>query len=113
PTNVDACIEICWGATLHGAYAVARSGLGVTADGQLVWAGGEGLTVRALAEALVSAGAVRAMELDINPEWVAGYLYTHNAAAVSANPLVSGQPGIPGQFLAPYGRDFFTVLARP
>ncbi|MHB8342010.1 MAG: hypothetical protein ACYDB7_12690, partial [Mycobacteriales bacterium] len=53
PTNVDACIEICWGATLHGAYAVARSGLGVTADGQLVWAGGEGLTVRALAEALV------------------------------------------------------------
>jgi hypothetical protein len=27
-------------------------------------------------------------------------------------PVVPGQTGIPGQFLAPYFRDFFTVLTR-
>jgi len=27
-------------------------------------------------------------------------------------PVVRGQAGIPGQLLAPYSRDFFTVLAR-
>ncbi len=92
---------------------MARSGLGVDAGGRLIWAGGERLTVRALAEALLSAGAVRALELDINPEWVAGYLYRHptpsTAAAVQQIPT---QPGVPGQFLAPYRRDFFTLTVR-
>ena len=32
--------------------------------------------------------------------------------AVVPIPLVPGQTGIPGQFLQPYFRDFFTVLAR-
>jgi hypothetical protein len=65
-----------------------------------------------IARALVGAGVVRAVELDINPEWVAGYLYIHHRGVPSAVPVVPGQLGIPGRFLAPYSRDFFTILAN-
>ncbi len=113
PSSVDTCIKVCWGDPLHEQPIVARSGLGVTADGQLVWAAGHDLSVRALADALVRAGAVRAMELDINPRWVAGYVYAHRRhGALAVIGLMPGQTGIPGQFLAPYFRDFFSVLAR-
>jgi len=115
PSSVDTCIKVCWGDPLHEQPVVARSGLGITADGQLVFAAGHDLSVRALAQALLTRGAVRAMELDINPRWVAGYVYAHppHAGAPTAVPLVPGQTGIPGQFLQPYFRDFLTVLARP
>ncbi len=104
----------CWGATLGGVNNPARSALGVTADGRLVWAGGENVTVTALADALLAARVVRAVELDINPEWVAGYLYDHLASSIALRPVpvVPGQQGIPGEFLAPWGRDFFTLVAR-
>lgn len=104
----------CWGATLHGVIAPARSALGITADGHLVWAGGENLTVQNLADALVEAQVVRAVELDINPEWVAAYLYSHQGdkGPLAPIPMVPGQPGVPGQFLTPYIRDFFTVVGR-
>lgn len=107
------CVS-CWGATLGGGPDVARSALGITAAGQLVWAGGEGLSVSTLAEALRKATAVRAVELDINPQWVAGYLYRHRGTGkpLEAIPVVPGQTGVGGEFLEPYARDFFTVLAR-
>ncbi|MDQ6807793.1 MAG: hypothetical protein M3065_23235 [Actinomycetota bacterium] len=112
--SVDRCIKKCWGDPLHERPIVARSGLGVTADGQLVWAAGHNLSVRALAEALAAKGVVRAMELDINPAWVAGYLYPHHspAGADLPIPLVPGQMAISGPYLHPYFRDFFTVVAR-
>ena len=77
---------LCWGATLHGVIAPARSALGITADGHLVWAGGENLTVQDLADALLGAKVVRAVELDINPEWVAAYLYGHRGGNRPAGP---------------------------
>jgi hypothetical protein len=115
PGTVDTCIKVCWGDPLHEQPIVARSGLGVTADGQLVWAAGHNLSVRALADALAAKGVVRAMELDINPAWVAGYLYPHHSSAGAAVPigLVPGQMAISGPYLHPYFRDFFTVVARP
>lgn len=103
---------ICWGATLGGVVDPARSSLGITADGRLVWVAGEHLTVVALADALLRAGAVRAVELDINPYWVAGYLYGHRGGRgpLAPVPVVAGQSGIPGQYLAPWNRDFFTIV---
>ena len=59
-----------WGATLGGSVHVWRSGVGVTADGALVYVGGSGLSIVDLANVLARAGAVRAMELDINTAWV-------------------------------------------
>jgi hypothetical protein len=104
----------CWGATLGGVDDPARSALGITAHGHLIWAGGEHLTVAALADALQGARVVRAVELDINPEWVAGYLYGHRGGVGPLAPvgIVPGMPGISGSFLVPYGRDFFAVLTR-
>ena len=72
-----------WGYTLGGGYVVPRSGIGVTADGALVYVAGPALTAKSLAESLQRAGAVRAMTLDINPEWVTFNFYAHTA----------GQPG--------------------
>ncbi len=111
PTVHD-CIESCWGGTLGGGPYVARSALGITGEGQLVWAAGERLSPSMIAQALVDAGVVRAVELDINPEWVAGYLYLHSGAGPTGVPVVPGQLGVPGRFLTPYSRDFFTILAN-
>ena len=79
-----------------------------------MWAGGEHLTPSELAGALLGADVVRAVELDINPEWVAGYLYGHHGSVgpLAPVPVVPGQNGVPGFFLAPHSRDFFTVAAR-
>jgi hypothetical protein len=111
-STAASCILACWGATIGSRTIVARSGLGVTASGRLVWAAGEALTPAALATALIREGALRAVELDINPDWVAGYLYVHHPPGPSASALVTGQTGVAGQFLAPYSRDFFAVVAN-
>ena len=70
-----------WGYTLGGGYVVPRSGIGVTADGALVYVAGPALTAKSLAESLERAGAVRAMTLDINPEWVTFNFYAHRGPA--------------------------------
>jgi hypothetical protein len=104
----------CWGATLGGVVDPARSALGVTPSGTLIWAGGEHLTPAALAGALVGGHVDRAVELDINPEWVAAYLYDHHRGhgPVTAVAAIPDQSGIPGQLLAPYSRDFFAISTR-
>jgi hypothetical protein len=91
---------------------VARSGLGVTASGQLVWAAGEQLLPAELASALIGAGAVRAIELDINPYWVAGYLYAHHPSGPVPVPVLPGQHGIAGELLEPNSRDFMAIVAN-
>src|SRR5271165_1257454 len=110
--TVSSCGVQCWGGTVGLLSVVARSGLGITANGQLVWAAGEHLSPRGLAAALIAAGAVRAIELDINPWWVAGYTYIHHPGGTSPISLVSGQRGIAGAFLKPYSRDFLAFVAR-
>ena len=110
--TVTSCIESCWGATVGGVNAVARSALGITSAGQLVWAAGESLLPADIAGVLIGAGVQHAVELDINPDWVAGYVYVHGGSGPGAVPVVPGQLGIAGRFLAPYTRDFFTVAAR-
>jgi hypothetical protein len=79
-----------------------------------VWAGGEAVSVATLAQGLLAGKAVRAVELDINPQWVAAYLYRHRGSSrpLEPIPVVPAQTGVPCAFLEPYSRDFFTVLAR-
>jgi hypothetical protein len=113
PASTAGC-DSCWGATLGGVADPARSALGITATGRLIWVGGENLTVDQLVGALMGAHVVRAAELDINPEWVAGYFYGHRGGKgpVAPVPAMAAQNGIPGQFLTPWSRDFFTIVAR-
>jgi hypothetical protein len=110
--SASTCIISCWGETIGSRTSVARSGLGITESGQLVWAAGEELLPAELAHGLISAGAVRAIELDINPDWVAGYLYPHHPGGPSAMPVVPGQLGIAGKLLEPYSRDFLAIVAN-
>lgn len=110
--TVGNCIIVCWGKTIEGRIATARSALGIARTGELVWAAGENLTPDTLAHALVHAGAVRAVELDINPGWVAGFAYVHHSSGPTAVALVPNQLGIPNRLLGPYRRNFFTIVAN-
>lgn len=111
-STVGDCIESCWGATVGGVTETARSAVGIDSEGRLVWAAGESLTPATIATALIGVGVQRAVEFDINPDWVAGYLYVHGGSGPKATPVVPGQFGIDGRFLVPYTRDFFTILAN-
>src|ERR1035441_7167749 len=70
PASVDGNVETSWGATLGGGYYVWRSGIGITADGRVIFVYGPALDVRSLAELLKRAGCVTGMQLDINPDWM-------------------------------------------
>lgn len=107
-----------WGARLRNSLFVWRSGYGATADGQLVYVGGPGLTPRDLAERLVDAGAVKGMQGDINPQWVAANLYhdsstgCHGTKGLDTSPDKGGQQSSGDRYLSTDTRDFIEVLAK-
>jgi hypothetical protein len=104
-----------WGFTLGNRVYVWRSGLGVTADGALVYVGGPGINISDLADLLVRAGAVRAMELDINTDWVNFASYTPATPTGAATPangaeLLPGMSGGPDRYFQSWwSRDFITM----
>jgi hypothetical protein len=105
-----------WGAVLGGGILAWRSGVGVSAAGDLIYVGGPSLDPAALARLLVAAGAVRAMELDINHEWVSFVAFTHpggtgSGSLVGTN-LLPDMYFAPSHYLAPFSRDFFAIFAR-
>lgn len=111
PNDVNA-----WGSSLHNVVNTPRSGLGVTMNGDLIYVSGP-MTIVDLARTLVRAGAVRAMELDINPVWpvFASYRPTpNNGRATPANgtDLLATMYQTPARFFEPaYARDFITMSA--
>jgi Phosphodiester glycosidase len=100
-----------WGATLGNAIRVWRSGVGVDALGNLIYAAADNQTVGSLAQILIRAGAVRAMELDINSYWVTLISYGRPGAGQPASLLPSMSRG-PDRYLSPDDRDFFAVYLR-
>jgi hypothetical protein len=110
-TYADARI---WGATLGANTVVARSGIGVTRSGALLYVAGPALTARSLAESLLRGGAVRAMALDLNPEWVTFNFFQHEPSSpwlVSASKLYPQMQRPATRYLGPEreSRYFFTV----
>jgi hypothetical protein len=107
-----------WGATLNTSTVVARSGVGVTANGALVYVAGPALTARTLAESLQRAGAVRAMTLDINPEWVTFDIYSHpdpaNPTIATGSKLYPQMQRSADRYLPPTreSRDFVEIGLR-
>jgi hypothetical protein len=88
---------------------VARSAAGEDARGDIMYAGGMALLPADLAAALLDAGAVNAMQLDINPNWV-----QLDTAAGPGAPLAAGVPGQnrpADQYQVGWTRDFFAALA--
>jgi hypothetical protein len=100
-----------WGATLGNAIRVWRSGVGVDARGNIIYAAADQQTAQSLAQVLQRAGAIRAMEFDINSEWVTfNFFGTWNAAAPQQ--LLPGMTRDSTRYLLPDDRDFFAAYAR-
>lgn len=102
-----------WGYTIRGWYYIARSGVGITAKGDIVYVGGTELSVYTLAKLLKAAGAVYGMELDINPDWTS--FMTYDGLRNPANPTGTkmwdfDQPA--NRYFSPSDRDFVSVHAR-
>ena len=108
---------LIWGMSLHQVINDWRSGLGVTASGDLVYVAGP-LNIIDLAHTLVRAGAIRAMVLDMNPLWTVFATYspaTPRALAAPGNgtTLLASMYQTPARFFEPtYSRDFVTMSAR-
>ena len=100
-----------WGATLGNAVRVWRSGIGVDAHGNLIYAAADNQTAESLAQILQHAGAVRAMELDINYEWTTFNFYGAFGAGDPAK-LLPDMSRPATRYLSPDDRDFFAVYAR-
>jgi len=100
-----------WGATLGNSVQVWRSGVGVDRRGDLIYAAADDQTVGSLAEILRRAGAVRAMELDINTYWPSFITYRRPGAVDPAN-LLPGMVRSPYRYLTPDDRDFFAVYVK-
>jgi hypothetical protein len=103
-----------WGSTLGGANAVARTGLGLNRAGDVLYAVGAPILPIDLARALVAAGAVRAIELDINPYWPisgASRVPLHAPSGFRfTSPYSEHSPTI---YESSWLRDFFVVVAEP
>jgi hypothetical protein len=115
-TGLDKNANGLWGATLGNRVLVWRSGVGVTANGALLYAAGNGLSVSSLARVLAAAGAVRAMELDINSEWTRFFSYDSldlsRPAALAGVKLVPDMRSSPNLYLEAETRDFIALFVR-
>lgn len=104
-----------WGDPLGEVPPEPRSALGVDANGNLIYvATMHPVLAPALGEALVRAGAVMAMELDINPYWP--ILGASKAPLHQPGPLPVQLPmsqHSPTIYETGWERDFFVALAEP
>jgi hypothetical protein len=100
-----------WGFTLGDAVRVWRTGAGIDRHGNLIYAAADYQTVETLARILKRAGAVRAMQLDINPEWPTLITYTHRGGLHPVR-VVPNYQQPPTRYLVPDDRDFFAVYRR-
>ena len=100
-----------WGATVSNALLVWRSAIGIDRYGNLIYFAGDYQNLRDVARALIRAGAVRAMELDINSYWVSFISYGGFGALDPANLLPDMQRPTT-RYLTPDDRDFFAVYLR-
>jgi hypothetical protein len=100
-----------WGFTLGGVTRVWRTGVGIDRRGNLMFVAAEGQTVISIAKILQHIGAVRGMELDINPDWHTLITYTHHNGLTPR--MVEPQPNQSSdRYLVPDDRDFFAVYKR-
>lgn len=102
-----------WGYTLGNESYVWRSGIGITKTGALVYAAGNALSVRTIGQVLQAAGAVRAMELDINPEWTTYYWFEHPPGGpMVPHKLAQDMQKPADRYLHTSSRDFVSVHIR-
>ena len=100
-----------WGFTLGNAVRVWRTGVGIDRRGNVIYAAANDQTVVTLAQILQRAGAVRAMQFDINPEWPTLITYRHHHG-LEPTKVVPNVQQAATRYLVADDRDFFTVYRR-
>ena len=107
--NLDNSLK--WGEALGGSVRVWRTGVGIDRRGNLIFVAADEQTVKGLARVLRHAGAVRAMQFDINPFWHTLITYTHHHGLHPT--MVEPQPNHSAtRYLVRDDRDFFAVYRR-
>ncbi len=102
-----------WGLTTTNSMYTWRSGIGITKNGNLLYAAGPSLIPETLAAALKAAGAVNAMQLDINPVWVRFVTFTPTGnGSYATYPLAQGMVNGGYEYLHGYQKDFFYVYKK-
>lgn len=105
-----------WGATFGNKILAWRSAVGITGDGALVYGYGDGLGSQSLAELMLRAGCVRAMQLDINTVWTTFNFYAPSRyldpTSVQGTKLLPESFKSANRYLSPDARDFVAVYAR-
>jgi hypothetical protein len=97
--------------TVGNNILVWRSGIGIDAHGGLIYVAADDITEHTLGGLLYRAGAVRAMALDENSNWVDFFTYGAPGGARPAK-LLTSMPHTTDRYLAPDTRDFFVVTGR-
>ncbi len=100
-----------WGTTLGGGTAVWRTSIGIDRHGNLLYAAADYQTPSSLAALMIHIGSVRAIELDINPEWASFNSYAKRGGRDPVK-LVPNPQESAARWLSPDSRDFFTVYTR-
>jgi hypothetical protein len=111
----DSRSKALWGRLAAGTVDIYtwRSGIGLTKEGNLLFAVGNNLTPDTLASALKSAGAVNAIQLDINPIWVRFNIFDPTGSGkYSSTTLVKDLQDGSKQYLNGYEKDFFYVYKK-
>lgn len=102
-----------WGRTITSGIYTWRSGIGITATGNLIFAIGNSLVPSTLAAALKAAGAVNAMQLDINPYWVRFDIFNnYNNGTYAHSTVMKGVFDGYFTYLHGYQKDFFYVTKK-
>lgn len=104
-----------WGRLAAGTVDIFtwRSALGINKDGNIIFAVGNNLTPTTLAYAMKSAGAVNAIQLDINPIWVRFNLFEPTGAGkYSSTTLTKDLHDGSKEYLNGYEKDFFYVYKK-
>jgi hypothetical protein len=100
-----------WGGSFDGDIVTWRSGLGLTADGKvLYYFAGPSMSMPTLAEAMKTAQVHNGMLLDINPTWVHFATIQAEGNGLSALPLFEeGMETQIDRYLKQSDRDFFYI----
>ncbi|MBY8878798.1 phosphodiester glycosidase family protein [Actinacidiphila acidipaludis] len=102
-----------WGVSDQSKMFVPRSGVGVTAQGDIVMVVGQALDARSLAALMQRAGAVRAMPLDMNRAWPSFMSYDGSKDPADPKPTnILDFEDPPDRYYVQATRDFVAVYAR-
>ena len=111
PSSTDILAK-AWGRSITSSMYTWRSGIGITADGSLIYAAGNSLIPETLGQALLSAGAINAMQMDINQYWVRFSLFKNTANGFAHQSLFTRMFDGGKVFLTNDSKDFFYIYLK-